>query len=434
MELSLLSVILWLILLVQTGHAQERPKASLILAPTEQIFSGETVTLTCDIKGHTDTEWRYSWYKADDKDDPVYYSEGKNEYSLSVVESDSGEYTCIGERRRDSQRSEISDAVTLTVSAEAQAVLSVSPQNWLTEGDSVNLSCEVRDSSTGWNFSWYKAVSYRHGLTQIRDSAGYLMYNVELLSDSSRGSGGSYTLSSAALNNTGVYLCRAERGEPAYHTQYSNPQPLWMTDGSVILESSVHPVTEGDPLTLHCLYLNAKSSDLTADFYKDGLLLQTQTTGEMIIPTVSKFCLVVSGGSGVKHAVGVSVGVSLTLLFLILLTLRWCYKNKKGKTQNTNQTQSDQNRRGSGAEDSQDGYTPLQAASVDVTMDATYSKIDLKAKKKPKDKQVTDPESDDVTYAEIDLKIKKKPRRNQETSMDSDTVYSELKPSTSKGP
>uniref|UniRef100_A0A3B1IV98 Ig-like domain-containing protein n=1 Tax=Astyanax mexicanus TaxID=7994 RepID=A0A3B1IV98_ASTMX len=179
--------------------------ASLILAPTEQIFSGETVTLTCDIKGHTDTEWRYSWYK----DDPVYYSEGKKEYSLSVVESDSGEYTCRGERRSDSQRSEISDAVTLTVSAEAQTVLSVSPQNWLTEGDSVNLSCEVRDSSTGWNFSWYKAVSYRQ--------------------DSSRGSGGSYTLSSAALKNTGIYLCRAERGEPAYHTQYSNPQPLWTT-------------------------------------------------------------------------------------------------------------------------------------------------------------------------------------------------------------
>uniref|UniRef100_A0A3B1IT44 Ig-like domain-containing protein n=1 Tax=Astyanax mexicanus TaxID=7994 RepID=A0A3B1IT44_ASTMX len=80
-----------------------------------QIFRGEnTVTLTCDIKGHTDTEWRYSWYK----DDPVYYSEGKKEYSLSVVESDSGEYTCRGERRSDSQRSEISDAVTLTVSGE----------------------------------------------------------------------------------------------------------------------------------------------------------------------------------------------------------------------------------------------------------------------------------------------------------------------------
>ncbi|XP_049338748.1 uncharacterized protein LOC125803960 [Astyanax mexicanus] len=242
------------------------------------------------------------------------------------------------------------------------------------------LSCEVRDSSTGWNFSWYKIVPYTHGLTQIRDSAGYLMYNVELLSDSSRGSGGSYTLSSAALKNTGVYWCRAARGEPAYHTQYSNPQPLWITgssppvyltvipsrsqhfttdslslicegqsnstgwrvrryslseskvsdcssgwgsatgstcnisslytshtgvywcesesaeilltpqctvNGSVILESPVHPVTEGDPLTLRCLLCNTKSSDLTAEFYKDGLLLQNQTTGDNIISSYS---------------------------------------------------------------------------------------------------------------------------------------------------
>ncbi|KAF7706764.1 hypothetical protein HF521_020018 [Silurus meridionalis] len=34
-------------------------------------------------------------------------------------------------------------------------VLSVSPQNWLTEGDSVTLSCEVTDSSTDWTFSWF---------------------------------------------------------------------------------------------------------------------------------------------------------------------------------------------------------------------------------------------------------------------------------------
>ncbi|KAF4088749.1 hypothetical protein AMELA_G00058300 [Ameiurus melas] len=204
--------------------------------------------------------------------------------------------------------------------------------------------------------------------------------HVELLSDSSRGSGGNYTLSPAALKHTGVYMCRGERGEPSLHTQYSNPQPLWITgesapvsliinpnrtqhfttdslslscedqsnstgwtvrrythservldcswwgsvtgstckisflstsytgvywcesesgensnpvnitvhDGDVILESPVHPVTEGHPLTLRCLYRFTKSSNLRADFYKDGSVLQTQTTGEMIIYNVSK--------------------------------------------------------------------------------------------------------------------------------------------------
>ena len=56
----------------------------------------------------------------------------------------------------------------------------------------------------------------------------------------------------------------------------------------MILESPVHPVPEGDPLTLRCLYHHTNSSNLTAEFYKDGSLLQTQTPGEMTIRTVSK--------------------------------------------------------------------------------------------------------------------------------------------------
>ncbi|KAI5628668.1 Fc receptor-like protein 5, partial [Silurus asotus] len=258
------------------------------------------------------------------------------------------------------------------------AVLSVSPQNWLTEGDSVTLSCEVTDSSTDWTFSWYTVVPYRDGVTQLKNT-DYVMY-VELLPDSSRGSGGNYTLSPSALHHTGVYVCRGERGEPVSHILYSNPQPLWIsgesppvsliispsrtqhfthdslslscedqsnstgwtvrryTDsegvldcsqwgsvtgstceisflftsytgvywcesesgensnpvnltvhgGDLVLESSVHPVTEGLPLTLHCLYRNTNPSNLRVDFYKDGSVVQNQTTGEMIIHKVSK--------------------------------------------------------------------------------------------------------------------------------------------------
>ncbi|KAF5890608.1 Fc receptor-like protein 5, partial [Clarias magur] len=246
------------------------------------------------------------------------------------------------------------------------AVLSVSPQRWLTEGDSVTLNCEVTDSSTDWTFSWYTSLPYR-------DRTVHISYKFILLPDSSRGSGGSYTLSPAALNHTGVYVCRGERGEPALHSQYSNPKTLSITgesppvsliinpsrtqhftkdsltltcedqsnstgwtvrhyiqnqrvsdcsqgesgkgyntvhnglhwchsesggasnpvnitvhDEDVILESPVYPVTEGHPLTLRCLYRYTKHSNLQANFYKDGSVLQTQTTGEMIIHNVSK--------------------------------------------------------------------------------------------------------------------------------------------------
>ncbi|KAL6456597.1 hypothetical protein MHYP_G00351410 [Metynnis hypsauchen] len=423
-------------------NVADSTKAVVSIKPDKQVFKGEAVTLRCDIQAGGDTEWTYSWYK----DDRLSSDRRTQEFTIrSVTESNGGKYTCRGERKHDFQSSEISDAVTLTVSDVAQAVLSVSPQSWLTEGDSVTLSCEVTGSSTGWTFSWYRAVLYRQGLQQIRDVHGNVLYHVELLSDSRREAGGSYTLSPAALNHTGVYVCRAERGEPAYQTQYSTAQTLWITgssppasliispsrtqhfsagslslscegqsdstgwrvrrythsgevsdcssvtgstcsisslytsltgvywcqsesgggsdplnitvhNGDVILDSPVHPVTKGDSLTLRCLFRSTKPSNLTADFYKDGSLLQTQTTGEMIIQTVSKsdeglyHCKHPERGESPKSwlsvrrpgttglavgvavgmVVGLSVGLGFILLLIIMLGLICCYKKNKG--------------------------------------------------------------------------------------------------------
>ncbi|KAF4088922.1 hypothetical protein AMELA_G00060290, partial [Ameiurus melas] len=159
------------------------------------------------------------------------------------------EYTCRGRRSSDSQSSEISDAVTLTVSDAAEAVVSVSPLRWLTEGDSVTLSCEVKHSSTGWTFSWYTEVL-------SRDSQGSLRYSTALLSDSSRGSGGSFTLSPVTVNHTGVYMCRAERGEKVFHTRDSNLQLLWITGESppvsLIIKPSRTQHFTADSLSLSC--------------------------------------------------------------------------------------------------------------------------------------------------------------------------------------
>ncbi|XDV12503.1 hypothetical protein PO909_001162, partial [Leuciscus waleckii] len=343
----------------------ERPKPKVTIKPDHHVFRGETVTLRCDIYDGGVTSWRYNWYK--DSSASVF-SERQEHTFRSVTESDAGKYFCYGTETEGSRWSQHSDEVTLTVSV-PRADLSVSPQKWLTEGDPVTLICEINGSSTGWTFSWF---------TETFSSGSRNDY--ELLSDSSRGAGGKYTVSSADLNHTGVYVCSAERDKTAVYTPYSNTQPLWVTgvsppvsliispsrtqhftsvslslscedqsnsDGwtvrrytdsgrledcssflrgsqtgstctirstsssdtgvywcqsesgenyhpvnitvhfGVILESPVHPVTEGNNLTLRCLYKYTTVSNLRADFYKDGSLIQNQTT-EMIIPTVSK--------------------------------------------------------------------------------------------------------------------------------------------------
>ncbi|XP_026105018.1 sialoadhesin-like isoform X1 [Carassius auratus] len=366
MVLPQLPLVLLLISNIHSAQTEERPKAKVSIKPDQHVFRGETVTLRCDIDGEGVTSWKYSWYK--DGSDSVFSELQEHTFS-SANESDAGKYSCYGAELGGSRTSNISDEVTLTVSDRPRAVLSVSPQKWLTEGDPVTLICEVKDSSTGWTFSWFT-------LTVSSDYRN----RYQILSDSSRGAGGNYTVSSAALNHTGVYMCSAEREKPPYYTWYSNEQLLWVTGVSlpvsliispnrtqhftsvslslscedqsnsdrwtvrryidiwgledcssslwgsqtgstctinstrtsdtgvywcqsesgenyhpvnitvhlgVILESPVHPVTEGDSLTLRCLYKYSASSILRADFYKDGSLIQNQTP-EMIISTVSK--------------------------------------------------------------------------------------------------------------------------------------------------
>ncbi|KAK3567071.1 hypothetical protein QTP86_009268 [Hemibagrus guttatus] len=103
------------------GHVQRREKSAkavVTIKPDKHVFRGDTVTLRCEIQGGGDTEWTYSWYKNDYE---LYREHKTQEFSLrSVRNEDSGSYTCRGWRSSDTQSSEISDAVTLTVSGTLQ--------------------------------------------------------------------------------------------------------------------------------------------------------------------------------------------------------------------------------------------------------------------------------------------------------------------------
>ncbi|KAM9500835.1 uncharacterized protein Hap1MRO34_006093 [Clarias gariepinus] len=190
-------------------------------------------------------------------------------------------------------------------------------------------------------------------------------------------------------------------------------------NGDVILESPFHPVTEGNPLTLRCLYRNTKISDSGADFYKDDSVLQKQTTGEMTISSVSK------SDEGFYHCTHPERGES---------PKSWV--SVRGK--NSSQT-PDQNPGQSGADDSQSGYTPLQTGTVNIyaTVEntgetaaehsgAVYAQV-MKKNELHRNKG-KDAGASDVTYTELELKPQKKARRNQVmASAGSETVYSELK-------
>ncbi|XP_073330725.1 basement membrane-specific heparan sulfate proteoglycan core protein-like [Pagrus major] len=201
-------------------------RATLTLQPNwPQIFSGETITLRCEIKDGGDTEWTYEWYK-----DNLKTTTTSNEYRIiSATEAHSGEHRCKG--RRDSYSStRWSDAIKLTVSSNRPKAELRADDRDIPVGGSVTLTCSVNPSS-GWKYFWYRGEKTSEPLT-TQLSAGRIRVSLG-----------------------GVYWCRGGRGEPVYYTEYSDPITISNSvhnKAVVTLQPNWSEIYRGETITLRC--------------------------------------------------------------------------------------------------------------------------------------------------------------------------------------
>ncbi|XP_072232074.1 low affinity immunoglobulin gamma Fc region receptor II-a-like isoform X2 [Leuresthes tenuis] len=85
------------------------------------------------------------------------------------------------------------------------------------------------------------------------------------------------------VTDSGEYWCESGLGATSSNVN------ITVTAGSVILESPVHPVTEGVNVTLGCRCKpGASACNLAASFYKDGLLIKNSSTGSTTIHDISR--------------------------------------------------------------------------------------------------------------------------------------------------
>uniref|UniRef100_A0AAZ1XHA2 Ig-like domain-containing protein n=1 Tax=Oreochromis aureus TaxID=47969 RepID=A0AAZ1XHA2_OREAU len=147
-----------------------------------------------------------------------------------------------------------------------QARLTVSPSSsQFFKGDFVSLSCEEDDSSAGWTVK-------RSTTTTMITLCG---------TEWGTPAGSSCNISSISTSDSGLYWCESKNS--ASNKMIS----ITVTGGSVILQSPVLPVMEGDDVTLLCK-TKTTPSNLPAAFYKDGSLIRKQPTGHMTIQHVSR--------------------------------------------------------------------------------------------------------------------------------------------------
>ncbi|XP_014827356.1 PREDICTED: uncharacterized protein LOC106906547 [Poecilia mexicana] len=159
-----------------------------------QIFSGETITLTCEVQGGETTEWTCEWRR----DEKTVARRNDKDWTVSVSESSSGDYMCQCRRRDDWYSvTKWSEKVPVSVSAQPKAKLTAGPTK-IPVGGSVTLSCSV-EPSTGWKYRWLRRTS---------DTP-----EVQLTDEENR---------DINVKQGGIYRCVGERGKTNFHSVVSD--------------------------------------------------------------------------------------------------------------------------------------------------------------------------------------------------------------------
>uniref|UniRef100_A0A669CA78 Ig-like domain-containing protein n=1 Tax=Oreochromis niloticus TaxID=8128 RepID=A0A669CA78_ORENI len=160
-----------------TLNVKPPPKPTVTLQPSwTQIYSGETVTVRCEIQGGEGAQWTYEWRPAKLNTPPT-----SSEYKIiRATKSHVGGYSCRG--RRSSSWTEWSDITTLTVLSPPKPTVTLQP-SWtqIYSSETVTVRCEIQGGEGAqWTYEWTPAKlntpptsnEYRITVTES-DSGGY---------------------------------------------------------------------------------------------------------------------------------------------------------------------------------------------------------------------------------------------------------------------
>ncbi|KAM8748310.1 Fc receptor-like protein 5 [Acanthopagrus schlegelii] len=225
--------------------------AFLHIAPNrQQHFEYESVTFHCE--GFNDSTQLRGIRNAKEFN-PLCAIKGTSAGSFctfdQIYAADSGEYWCeTGGGQR-------SNSVNITVTD--GSVILDSPVLPVMEGHTVTLHCRNKTiPNIGAEF-------YKDDVLVEKSPAGKMIIH------------------RASLSDEGLYKCSIPL------VGASPGSWLAIRASSVVLKSPVLPVMKGDDVMLSCRK-RENSSSITADFFKDGHLIRSSSTGEMSIHSVSK--------------------------------------------------------------------------------------------------------------------------------------------------
>uniref|UniRef100_A0A8C2JSN0 Ig-like domain-containing protein n=1 Tax=Cyprinus carpio TaxID=7962 RepID=A0A8C2JSN0_CYPCA len=198
----------------ETLTDSDKPKVTV--KPQSSVFTGDTVTLICDVRRSTGRT--IYWYKNFKR----IKAGSETETLREVRVSDGGRYACSVENK-----TALSQGVMLTVEGQPKPVVRVQPDGRVFRGQIVTLTCDIQDTDvTNWSYIWNKDDSETH-VSQSQE----------------------YRISSVSESHTGNYSCT---GRETGGSRYSH------TSEKVTLTVSgecMAPMCVACLLTLHVLFV-----------------------------------------------------------------------------------------------------------------------------------------------------------------------------------
>ncbi|XP_041841530.1 Fc receptor-like protein 5 isoform X9 [Melanotaenia boesemani] len=189
-----------------------------------QIFSGEKITLTCEIQGGETTEWMCVWRHLGS----IMAQISSKQLTFTVSERSSGDYQCQCKRRDDSYSStKWSEAIRLSVSEDEAKATLTADSSILPAGGSVTLTCSLKIPA-GFTYNLY-----RNNYMKQSDEPGGVF----------------------KISEGGKYTCRGFRRDTNFITSFSNTVFIQQTVSNrvtVTLQPSWTLIYRGETITARC--------------------------------------------------------------------------------------------------------------------------------------------------------------------------------------
>uniref|UniRef100_A0AAR2LYL4 Ig-like domain-containing protein n=1 Tax=Pygocentrus nattereri TaxID=42514 RepID=A0AAR2LYL4_PYGNA len=223
-----------------------KPTPTVRVDPQRSVYTGDTVTLTCEVES---TGWEFLWYKDSQPQSPV--DKGTKTLSVTVSHAGTAEFRCAA--RRGAYTTQTSAPAVITVTARPKATVTIHPANPVFIGETVTLTCHI-GSGRHWQYDWFK------------DS--------KPLSEAQRRK--EYTISYVAESHRGDYTCNGTQSTQPRYSETSDAVTLTVP-GKPTPTVKVDPqrsVYTGDTVTLTC---EVKSTGWEFLWYKAFQPLQPQS-------------------------------------------------------------------------------------------------------------------------------------------------------------